>query len=244
MAVNKASRYIDTRLTNEIVRDERLASNHGNDHIQFKLAGKYTVDLYPNDLMRLRSKKGSELERHGLDSSLVDALRRIANRRNDDGDSDMSDNNNSDRFTGYTHVSFSNEDGGSINFNAHPFFHGAPWYDWAYIHYIIESDDGPTEEYYPSRIIGFVEDGDEDEITAIVHCSEEPVAWDDVEKQFCVHFKLCSAKGSEQQVPLSSLLHPICVMPNYGSEDEYIMILPKGQWSKYFTTFISTTSTE
>ena len=92
MAVNKASRYIDTRLTNEIVRDERLASNHGNDHTQFKLAGKYTVDLYPNDSMRLRSKKGSELERQGLDSSLVDALRRIANRRNDDGDSDMSDN--------------------------------------------------------------------------------------------------------------------------------------------------------
>jgi hypothetical protein len=67
---------------------------------------------------------------------------------------------------------------------------------------------------------------------------DPPVAWDDLEEQFFVHLKLCSTKGSEQQVPLSSLLHPICVVPNYGEEDAYIMILPKGRWSKYFSSFI------
>ena len=169
---------------------------------------------------------------------MVDALRNIANRRNGGDDSNGSDNNNSERFEGYTHASVTMGDNERVNFNAHPFFHGAPWYDWAYIHYVIEGEDGPREEYYPSRILGFVKDLDDDEITAIIQCSEDPVSWEDLEEKFFVNFKLCSTKGREEQVPLSSVLHPICVVPNYGKDDSYIMILPKGRWSKYFTAFI------
>jgi hypothetical protein len=161
MAVEKACKYVDTRLTHDKVRAKRMSTVHGNSS-QFTMAGKYTVDLYPNNSMQLRSKKGGELERHGLDAPLVDALRSIANQQNDGDYSDSSDNNNSERFDGYTHASVTVGDGECVNFNAHPFFHGAPWYNWAYIHYVIEGEDGPREEYYPSRILGFVKDGEDD----------------------------------------------------------------------------------
>ncbi len=39
--------------------------------------------------------------------------------------------------------------------------------------------------------------------------------------------------GEEEIVPMSSLIHPICVVPDFGVENNnrYMMILPKGQWS-------------
>ena len=41
----------------------------------------------------------------------------------------------------------------------------------------------------------------------------------------------------------SYLCHPICVVPDIGGEDAngYMMILPKGQWSQYFTRFYNKT---
>ena len=139
---------------------------------------------------------------------------------------------------GYTHASVTMDDGSVVNYNAHPFFHGASWYDWAYIHYVIEGDDGPIEQYYPSRILGFIEDDDGDEISAIVHCSERAVEWNELEEKLFVPFNLSTLAGDEQLVPLSSLLEPICVVPNYGQDDSYLMVLPKRQWSKYFTSLI------
>ena len=46
--------------------------------------------------------------------------------------------------------------------------------------------------------------------------------------------------GKEEIVPLSLLVHPICVVPNFGLENknEYMMIQPKGQWSEYFARFV------
>ena len=36
-------------------------------------------------------------------------------------------------------------------------------------------------------------------------------------------------------VPLSALVHPLCVIPDYGSEDNsFIVVLPKQNWSRYF----------
>jgi hypothetical protein len=46
--------------------------------------------------------------------------------------------------------------------------------------------------------------------------------------------------GKEEIVPLSSLVHPISLEPNFGLENknEYMMILSKGQWSEYFARFV------
>ena len=46
--------------------------------------------------------------------------------------------------------------------------------------------------------------------------------------------------GKEEIVPLSLLVHPTCVVPNFGLENknEYMMVQPKGQWSEYFARFV------
>ena len=36
-------------------------------------------------------------------------------------------------------------------------------------------------------------------------------------------------------VPLSSLVHPLCVVPDYGGHGtSYLVILPRRNWGRYF----------
>ena len=36
-------------------------------------------------------------------------------------------------------------------------------------------------------------------------------------------------------VPISALVHPLCVFPDYGGNGySYIIVLPKKNWSRYF----------
>jgi hypothetical protein len=37
-------------------------------------------------------------------------------------------------FVGFTRVVVIDDDGDRYNYNAHPSYHDAPWYDWAYVH--------------------------------------------------------------------------------------------------------------
>ena len=71
---------------------------------------------------------------------------------------------------------------------------------------------------------------------AVVHCSEKPVNWTDVEGNFIVRTKLgSSAEISIVSVPISSLVHPLCALPDYGSGNmSYIIVLPKHNWSQFF----------
>ena len=75
---------------------------------------------------------------------------------------------------------------------------------------------------------------------AIIQCAIEPVQWLRLEEEFIVKLRLNTDVGKEEIVPLSLLVHPICVVPNFGLENknEYTMILPKGQWSEYFARFV------
>ena len=59
-----------------------------------------------------------------------------------------------------------------------------------------------------------------------------------------VPFRLFMDASKEDIVPLTSLCHPICVVPNFGAKnlDDYLLILPKGEWSQYFTRFIHKTN--
>jgi hypothetical protein len=149
-------------------------------------------------------------------------------------------------ITGYTHANVVNSDGESISYNAHPCYHGAEWYDWAYVHYEIEDEDGErVEKYFPSKILGFMKAEDDDSICAIIQYSMEDVPWDQLEENFFVAFRLCTAANKHDIVPLSSLCHPICVIPDDGrgdqNDDKYMMVLPKGRWSQYFTRFYNKT---
>ena len=122
--------------------------------------------------------------------------------------------------------------GATYSYNAHPFYHDAPWYDWVYVYYVIEEDGMLKERHYPSKILGFIEDSKD--VNAAVQSSIQPVPWSKLEEEFIANFSLCTEVGKEEIVPMSSLIHPICIVPDYGAanKDQYMMILPKEQWGE------------
>ena len=80
----------------------------------------------------------------------------------------------------YTRAIVRGDDGTKTIIYAHPFLLGKKWYDWVYVHFQ-ESDvsGNDVENYYPSKILGFVTiDGVTE---AVIHCSMTPLSWADVE---------------------------------------------------------------
>ncbi len=87
------------------------------------------------------------------------------------------------------------------------------------------------EAYYPLKILGFIKMSGSTE--AVIQCSEKPLIWSDVEKQFMVKIKIgTDIEISNVTVPITALVHPLCVIPDGGDLTSYIIILPKRNWSR------------
>ncbi len=70
---------------------------------------------------------------------------------------------------------------------------------------------------------------------AVIQCSEKPLIWSDVENNFMVKLKIgTDMEISYVTVPITALVHPLCVIPDSYDQSSYIIILPKRNWSKYF----------
>jgi hypothetical protein len=149
---------------------------------------------------------------------------------------DSSEFENGYRLQGYTRITTRSGDGCQILLYAHPSFQGNEWYDWVYVHFEeISASGDAVENFYPARILGFITVNNVTE--AVIHCSEKPLNWSDVEENFIVRTKLGSrVEVSIVSVPISSLVHPLCALPDYGSDSLlcYIIVLPKRNWSRYF----------
>ena len=160
------------------------------------------------DLSHTFKSDSKQLTTVGMDENLLAVYRRLA-MQNERWDDDLPYT-----FTGYTHATIDGGDGETISYNAHPCYHGAAWYDWAYVQYDMDGD----EKYYPSRVLGFTKSGT-DGINAIIQYSMEDVTWDRLQEDFVVPFRLCTEAGKEDVVPLTSLCHPLCVVPNFGADN-------------------------
>ncbi len=138
--------------------------------------------------------------------------------------------------TGYTRATITTNDSEKIILYAHPCFQGNLCYDWAYVHFQeIVADGIEVENHYPSRILGFIEiDGGITE--AVIQSTEKPLLCSEVESDFFSRVR--NDKFDELSivtVPILSLVHPICVFPeSFGSDETYIVVLPKRNWSHYF----------
>jgi len=89
-------------------------------------------------------------------------------------------------------------------------------------------------------VIGFIEiDGHQE---AIIQCSLEPLQWSNVQANFFVGITLGNDIDiSFVTVPIDSLVHPLCVIPDIGGEPaHYFVVLPKSNWSRYFGDRIHT----
>ena len=109
------------------------------------------------------------------------------------------------------------------------------WYDWAYVHFEeIGANGNSVECFYPSKILGFVRF--ENKTFAVVQCTERPLRWSSVEKNFLYKVVLGTNDNiSTVTVPLSSLVHLLRVIPDYGGDAKsYFVVLPRRNWSRYF----------
>ena len=91
-----------------------------------------------------------------------------------------------------------------------------------------------VENFYPAKILGFITINNITE--AVIQCSEKPLIWTDLSDKFFVKTVLgTNHDESYVTVPISALVHPLCVFPDYGgNRDSYIIVLPKKNWSRYF----------
>ena len=64
-------------------------------------------------------------------------------------------------YVGFTRAVVIDVDGVRYSFNAHPSYHDAPWCNWAYVHYEIKDSENSNALYYPSKILGFIQEGEE-----------------------------------------------------------------------------------
>jgi hypothetical protein len=90
------------------------------------MRGEYVIDINPDKTVRVQSKKSKEIEKHGLDATLVNVLHKLSMLDDDQV--------TQKRFHGYTHATVFGSNGESASYNAHPFYYGEPWYDWAHVY--------------------------------------------------------------------------------------------------------------
>ena len=64
----------------------------------------------------------------------------------------------------------------------------------------------------------------------------ETLLWSEIETDFFSTVKLdTSVDISIVTVPISALVHPLCVFPeSFTSEERFVVVLPKQNWSHYF----------
>jgi len=212
------------------------------DNVIFQLSGKYTfavtkniIESMNNDTDMFVSWKYDDKQvkknntNYCLDRDLVQVIMRIIRNLKDTVIADVYE------IEGYTRLTTTTEDGNRVIYYAHPYFQGRKWHDWAYVHFEeINASGDIMETYYPSKILGFVTLNGTTE--AVIQCSEKPVMWTDVQYQFFVMITIgTDIDVSYVTVPISSLVHPLCVIPDYGGhQTSYIVILPKRNWSRFF----------
>ena len=142
---------------------------------------------------------------------------------------------------GATQLSVTTDDGRST-FRAHPSFHGKQWYDWAYVSFLEEDELGEDEQrLYPSRILCFVEIPCNTIPYVVVQCSMKPISWEQLISKFIVRFNLGNELKSYAIVPVTSIVHPLAVFPDYGNNNRstFFVVLPKRNWTEYFSSQLS-----
>ena len=96
--------------------------------------------------------------------------------------------------------------------------------------------------HYPSLVLGFINlpehsDTHTIEELAAVCTSINPVAWEDVEKNFVHKFRLSSdLTKCHAAVPIESIVYPLIVFHDHGgNKNKFFITLPKRLWAKYFS---------
>ncbi len=98
----------------------------------------------------------------------------------------------------------------------------------------LDENDTLVEIMYPSKILGFIYMNGKRE--AVIQCAKIHLCWDNLIKHFVIPIEIgCQFDVSYVVVPIETIVHPLCVIPDDGENlDRYFVVLPKQNWSIYF----------
>ena len=216
-----------------------------DDDLTFRLSGQYSLcvshnliemesvgePIYPKWKTNKYGVKDNNYK-YSLHPRLVKAIIKYVSERNIQHGLEVP------KIDGYTRLtSVSKRTGERIVYHANPHIQGRMWYDWALVHFEETDRTGKVREnYYPSRILGFINRDRSADHTAIVQCTERPLDWSQLEKNFLMKVALgVDDEINVVSVPITSLVHPLCVIPDYGGDgNSYVVVLPRRNWSRYF----------
>jgi hypothetical protein len=120
-------------------------------------------------------------------------------------------------------------------FYCHPSYKGGKWYDWAMVQFVeVDENDASVERMYPSKLLGFICMNGKCE--AVIQCAKKHLCWDNLIKHFVIPIEIgCDFNISYIVVPIESIVHPLCVIPDDGENVvRYFVVLPKQNWSTFF----------
>lgn len=235
MMVQHASSYVDVGKVNDDLVEMESGDEEDNESI--KLRGNYQITVSQEILDELEKEHhNKKVNKYGLHHDFIRILQREYEYMYDKDDDE--DSMAPDELQGHTLMTISLDDGRTCTFRAHPNLHGRPWYDWALVEYAMQEkdtgNDHATMQYYPSKILGFVTVHGRRKVA--VQSAHEPMDWEHLENSFFVRGKLdMNFEVSFILIPVTAIVLPLCVVPNFGGlPGEFICLLPKTNWGKYF----------
>lgn len=212
-------------------------SEQRGEDVNIILSGQYEIVLN-KDVIEMMERDGSVLVAWSFDQAkkmgnkkfnLNQDLVRVIHKKL------VETKNNTQIVIGYTKANFKLFANEQSIFYAHPFYKGHDWYDWAMVHFEEKDKFGNSfDSLYPSRLLGFISFNGVRE--AVVQCSLKPLSWDEVENNFIQEIQLgTDFDVSFVTVPLQSIVHPLCVLPDIGgSLQKHFVVLPSRNWSRFF----------
>jgi hypothetical protein len=243
MSNNVMQRLSDWKSKLIQVRSEPLTRHSDSENeddmvLDIHLSGQYEIKMTHETIHEMRTysrcpviwltdnAKKTTTDMHRLSAELIQC---ILTRVNDT----LGDTN---QVIGYTRAIIKSPRSAEKSiYYCHPSYKGEPWYDWALVHFEETDSHGDVvDNYYPSRLLGLITINGSNE--AVVQCAVAPLVWGDLQKNLVLEIFLGKDFNvSFVTVPIESIAHPLCVIPDNGDDlDKYFVFLPKWNWSRFF----------
>jgi hypothetical protein len=232
------------QLNAELNRVYQVGTSDNDDHndiddeVRIDLSGRYELilseevidEMYNGGIISVKWHTNDKEKRTNEKLALSQGLIKCLHRHITECDNHVS------TVIGYTRVIITNTQTQERTiFYSHPFYQGGEWYDWAMVQFIeADENDAPIERMYPSIILGFICMNGKRE--AVIRCAKKHLCWEDLIKHFVIPIEIgCDFDVSYVVVPIESIVHPLCVIPDDGDNVvRYFVVLPKRNWSSYF----------
>ena len=227
---------------NDCNEDTSIALNPDNDDVRIELSGKYDIalnndiieEMYRDSTVCVKWHTNDKAKQTNQNLRLHPLLVKCLHRHIIESEDNIT------KVIGYTRAIITTPGTNKKTIlYCHPSYQGREWYDWAMVQFV-DSDENESviEKMYPSKMLGFININGKRE--AVIQCAKKHLCWDDLIKHFVIPIEIgLQFDLSFVVVPIESIVHPLCVIPDDGENcTRFIVVLPKQNWSAYFSRHI------